>query len=129
MKTNIITLDEAIIRGELDWSKDNDCEFHGIIPGYVCGFNLEVEKDGKIGYGSTCFTNDFEEIRNPWTNDHWNDLGISEDLCNCNGWKSTGNIVFRGYYTEHYDFDDRETHMENASEEVKNIWNNFVVEG
>lgn len=127
MKTNVISFDEAVVRGNLNWHKRNICDFHGVIPGYVCGFNLEVMKDGKIGYGSTCFTNDYEEILNPWENDVWNDLGISEDLCNCNGWKATGNIVFRGYYTEHWDSCEREEYFTESSDEVENLWDKYVI--
>lgn len=42
MKTNVITYDEAIVRGNLNWGEDdNACEFHGIIPGYVVGSVLK----------------------------------------------------------------------------------------
>lgn len=127
MNTNVITLDEANARGKMNWSKENDCEFHGIIPGYVCGFNLEVTKDGKFKYASCVFTNDFEEILNPEDNEYWNDLGISENMYASNGWKSTGNIVFRGYYTEHYDYDEREEYFMDASKEVEDLWKKYVV--
>ena len=126
-KTNIITIDEFNARSGKNWKTDNDCEFHGILPGYICGFNVEAKKDGKIDAGSTCFTNDFEEIRNPWTCDNWNDLGISEDLLNCNGWTATGNIVFRGYFTSEYDWEEREEYYLDASKEVEEIWNKYVV--
>lgn len=45
MKTNVITYDEAIVRGNLNWGEDdNACEFHGIIPGYVVGSVLKQKK-------------------------------------------------------------------------------------
>lgn len=126
MKTTIITLNEAIRRGNLDWGCDNDCEFHGIIPGYLCGFNLEIIKDGKINYGSCVFTNDFDEIRNPNEKRNWNDLGISEDLCNSNGWQATGNIVFRGYFKQQYDYKEREAFVYDASEEVEALLHKYM---
>jgi hypothetical protein len=127
MNTNIISISEFNERSGKNWSHNNDCEFHGVIPGYVCGWNVEATKDGKIDAASTVFTNDYEEIRNPWSEEHWNDLGISEDLLNCNGWEATGNIVFRGYYSEHYDFEEREEYYKDASKEVEEIWDRYVV--
>jgi len=127
MKTNIITIDEFNKRSGKNWKTDNDCEFHGVIPGYICGFCVEATKDGKISAGTCCFTNDFEEIINPNDNAYWNDLGISEDLLNINGWKATGNIVFRGYFTEHWDWDEREEYYTDASKEVIETWNKYVL--
>lgn len=127
MKTNIITLDEFNARSGKNWDKDNDCRFVGIIPGYVCGFNVECEKDGVISSGSCCFTNDFDDIRNPNVCKDWNELGISEDMLNMNGWKATGNLVFRGYYIEHYDWREGEEYFTNASESVMNLWNKYVI--
>lgn len=125
MKTTVITMKEYLERSGETWNISNDCEFLGVIPGYVCGFNLEVEKDGKISCGSCVFDNDYEEIRN--TISEYNDLGISEELCSYNGWKPTGNIVFRGYFIEHWDFEERDNYYTDASEEVKNLWNKYVV--
>ena len=125
MNTNIITMKEFLKRSGKTWKITNDCEFRGVIPGYVCGWNLEVEKDGKIDCGSCVFDNDYEVIRN--SIDDYNDLGISEELCSYNGWKATGNIVFRGYFTEHYDFEEREEYYTDASEEVENLWKKYVV--
>ena len=49
MKTTIITVDEAIARGNYNWEKrKNDCEFKGYFPGYTTGFCLEYLKDGQI---------------------------------------------------------------------------------
>ena len=125
MNTNVISLDEFNARSGKNWEDRNACEFHGIIPGYVCGFNLEVEKDGIIEACSTCFTNDYDEIRTPWEYDDWNSLGICLDGLRT-GWKPTGNIVFRGYHTVEYDFDEREEYYLDASDEVKNLWSKYV---
>lgn len=43
-----------------------------------------------------------------------------------NGWKATGNIIFRGYYIKHYDYDEREEYFTNASDEVKELWKKYV---
>lgn len=127
MKTNIITVKEFNARSGKNWKDENTCDFHGIIPGYICGFCVEAEKDGKVNAGSCCFTNDYEEIINPEYNRNWNDLGISENLLNMNGWKATGNIVFRGYYTEHWDYEEREEYYLDASDEVKKLWEEYVI--
>lgn len=126
MRTKIITMDEFVERSGKKWKMNNDCEFHGVISGYVCGFCVEAEKDGTISAGSCCFTNDYEEIRNPNSCRDWNDLGISEDLLNMNGWNATGNIIFRGYFKPEYDFDEREEVYLDASDEVMNLYNEYV---
>ena len=125
MKTKVISLDEFNVRSGLGWKDDNACEFRGIIPGYICGFNVEVEKNGKIDACSCCFTNDYEEIRNPWECDNWNELGLCLD--GLNGWKATGNIVFRGYHIEDYDYEERENYYIDASKEVESLWKKYVV--
>lgn len=122
----IISVEEAINNG-YKWSKtNNDCEFKGYIPGYLCGFCIEVEKDGKIDYCSMVATDDFDEILIPdYFDSTWNDLGISADLAITNGWTPTGNIVFRGYYTSYYDWEEREDFIKDASEEVINLFNKY----
>lgn len=132
MKTNIITIDEFLERSGKTWSKENDCEFFGIIPGYVCGWNVEAERDGKIDCASTTFTNDYEEIRNGY--DSWNNFGIEQEIISRNGWTVTGNIVFRGYFREDYDFEERDYFYTDASDEVialmeeeQRIWDKYVI--
>lgn len=124
---NIITIEEANHRSSKNWTLNNDCDFHGIVDGYVCGFCVEAIKDGKIGYGSCCFTNDIEEILDPEYNNYWNDLGISANLLELNGWTITGDIAFRGYYTEEYDFNEREEYYLDASKEVEELFNTYVI--
>ena len=126
-KTTIISIEQFNSRSGKNWGNDNVCEFRGIIPGYVCGFNVECEKDGVISACSTCFTNDFEYIMNPQFDANWNDLGISEDFASHNGWKSTGNIVFRGYYYSEYDWEEREEYFTDASKEVEALWDKYVI--
>lgn len=128
MKTTIITVDEAIKKGAnwTDEAKENACDFHGYMPGYVMGFNLEVIRDGKYGYGSCVYTNDYQEILNPDYCENWNELGLSESCCALNDYRATGNIVFRGYFTEHYDPVEREEYVKKASEEVEALWHKYV---
>ena len=103
MKTNVITVDEAIKNGSWEWDKrENDCDFYGIVPGYICGWSVECEKNGEFRYCSMTCTNDYEEIILPEHNSDWNELGISAQCASYNGWEPTGNIVFRGYFVEKY---------------------------
>ena len=128
IKTTIISVDEAIKNG-WEWGHhENDCEFKGEFPGYVCGWSVQVrdENTGKIGYCSMVCTNDFEEIRDPYTDENWNELGISADCCKANI-VATGNIVFRGYWEEHYDWYDREEYVTPASKEVMNLFDKYCV--
>ena len=128
MTTNIITVDEALANGTWKWNKcENDCEFKGYVPGYVCGWCVECEKDGKVDYCSTTFTNDFDEIRDPNFCRDWNDLGISADLASMNGWTVTGNIVFRGYFTTGWDWEEREEYFVDASKEVIGLFDKYCV--
>jgi len=112
-KTNVITVEEFNRKSGHNFELPKS-EFKGIIPGLVCGFCVEAEKDGKIDCGSTIFTNNFEYIKNPEYDPKWNELGICEDLLNLNGWNATGNIVFRGYFVERYDPEERDYCYEEA---------------
>lgn len=127
MTTNVITVSEFNAKSGENWSLNNVCEFMGEISGYVCGFNVEATKEGKISAGSCCFTNDYEEILDPNYNESWNDLGISAELMSYNGWEATGNIIFRGYFEEHYDFEEREYYYTDASEEVMSLRDKYSV--
>ena len=129
MKTTIITVDEAIVNGTYKWEKtENDCEFKGYVPGYVCGWCVEVKKqNGEIGYCSMTCTNDFDEIKDPNSCTDWNELGISANCAFYNGWVPTGNIVFRGYFEEYYDYDEREDFVKDASKEVIGLFNKYCV--
>lgn len=130
MKTTIINVDEAIARGNYNWKKlDNDCEFKGYFPGYTTGFCLEYIKDGQIVYGGMTCTDDFDEILVP-SQDHntpWNDLGISAECASFNGCIPTGTIVFRGYFTKQYDWHEREEYVVDASKEVMDLFEKYVV--
>ena len=131
VNTTVITMDQVRANG-YNWRDDNDCEFKGIVPGYICGWNVEVQKGGKIDYCSCTFTNDYEQMFIPgyWDGEwhcDYNELGISADLASTNGWEVTGNIAFRGYFTEHYDWEEREEYYTDASKEVVALFNKYCV--
>ena len=86
-------------------------------------------KDGKIVYGGMTCTDDFDEILVP-SEDHntpWNDLGISAECASFNGCIPTGTIVFRGYFTKQYDWHEREEYVVDASKEVMDLFEKYVV--
>ena len=84
-----------------DWSVRE--EFHGIIPGYHCGYNFEVKgRDGRVGFMSCQFeTGTPEEVAEDefqkWFMDN-------------HGFTYTGRVVFQGYFEEHYDFEERDNY-------------------
>lgn len=127
--SSIISVDEAIREGNYKWSKGkNDCEFLGVVPGYICGFCIEAEKDGKVDYSSVIYTNDCNEFIVPEYDSHeWNGLGLAVENMLINGWNLTCRLVFRGYNEERYDPDEREEYFINKSEEVVALWNDYVV--
>lgn len=119
IKTNVISVETAIANGFYTWGKsENDCDFYGIIPGFVCGFCLEATNGIKTDYSSCIFTNDFDAIKIPNIDENWNELGIMAELVECNGYKPTGNLVFRGYFGEQYDYDYLEVYYTDASDIV-----------
>lgn len=124
LKTNVITLAEAVNKGFCDWEDENACEFHGVVPGYVCGFCVEVTNGDKIHYTDCTFTNDYEEIRNPYKVKDYNLLGLATDCAI--GWEPTGNIMFRGYFREDYDWEERDYCYEDASSEALDLLSRYM---
>lgn len=124
MKTTVITLAMANKKG-CTWEDENACEFHGVIPGYVCGFCVEITNGNEIHYTDCTFTNDYEEIRNPWFHKDWNYLGLAVDGCSAD-WKPTGNIMFRGYFREDYDWEERDFCYTDASFEALDLLSKYM---
>lgn len=62
---------------------------------------------GKILYFSVTFINGMPEIEDEFMNFYAHDLG----------WELTGRVVFRGYYHEHYDIEDRDYYYTDATPE------------
>lgn len=83
------------------WPTAQDHVDIGEIPGLMRGYNIEVEKNGAIDWMSAEWIyGNPEEVFNDeyhvWSRNDW-------------GLKPTGRITFRGYGTEDYDADERET--------------------
>lgn len=82
-----------------DWT---DCEtYHGIIPGYHCGYNFEVKtRDGRVDFMACTF-----DTRSP---EDFVEDEEQKDYMDYLGFVYTGRVIFRGYYEEHYDFEERD---------------------
>lgn len=126
MKNTVITINDFNFKNGNVFTTHSR-EFHGIIPGYVCGFHVEAVKDGKTDCGSCCFTNDFENTWDPDFHRGWNDLGISANCMRMNGWDPTGNIIFHGYFEEHWDFEERDWYYIDKTEEVEELFSKYIV--
>lgn len=113
MKYEIISVDEAIKDGYYKWNKTkNDIPYYGHINGYLEGFCVEVKKeDGTIGYMSMNAVPG--DIESEWYEEYMEDMRLTP----------TGIAVFRGYFIERYDFDEREEYIVDASKEVEKILN------
>ena len=79
---------------------------HGPKPGLLRGYNIEVRNQkGVVDWMSMACTYDEPEgafgdaFNEPWRIESRKDWGL----------EPTGRITFRGYYTEEYDFEERET--------------------
>ncbi len=113
----IFTLKEAIRAGLVKWSAENDAPYYGPIPGYVMAFNYEWKNDnGEITYSSAEFGHSLDVLM---MNPHNYSKETYEDL----GYSFTGNIIFRGYYSEEYIPEERDFGYVNASNEVVRLMN------
>ena len=72
--------------------------FTGLKPGMACGWQFELTRDGKTGWGSVMF--DF------FTADEC--AARNEEFWGFMGCVPTGRVVFRGYYSEEYDIEERD---------------------
>ena len=116
MNNIIVTVNDIIAEGKCNWTPIT-CEYVGIIPGYLCGFSVEMKKvDGSYGYSSYAYTNDI------------NGCAIKNmiELCSHHGNKFTGRVVFGGYFTEYYDFEEHEDFILDKSDEVMVLWHKYV---
>lgn len=136
ISTTVVSPETAALDGFYPWlGAENDCEYHGMLDGYCAGFCVEVRTaDGKLGYSGVDFVPSNEgtdillpELENGSLADGYNGLGIMAFSCLHSGNTLTGRIVFRGYYTEHYDWRERETFYKDASAEVEELWKKWVV--
>ena len=116
MNNTIVTTNTVIAEGKWTW-QPVACEYVGIIPGYLCGFSVEMQKtDGSYGYSSFVYTDDI----NGW------DIERMVELCSHHGNKFTGRVVFGGYFTEYYDYEEREECVLDKSDEVMRLWHKYV---
>ena len=102
MKYVIIDREEA--KRITGWTTDMDQEFKGLVPGYACGYNFEVTKDGKTDFASCTF-----EYDNP--DGVMNGGGYYGDFLFDMGCEPTGRVIFRGYYREEYDPYERDVYF------------------
>ena len=102
MKYEILNCEEA--KKITGWDTDMDQEYKGLIPGYLCGYNFEVTKNGVTDFASCTFSYSTpDDIMNS-NEDYYSDFLLD---CGC---VPTGRVIFRGYYTEEYDINERESY-------------------
>lgn len=91
------------------WPTAEDHVDIGEIHGLMRGYNIEVEKNGQVDWMSaewiygepeTTFNDDYHT----WSRTDW-------------GLKPTGRVCFRGYGSEEYDFEERDTFVKLYSDE------------
>lgn len=104
MKFQVITVNEFNKDHGTNW-KSPMSEYKGELIGLYIGVTPEtVLKDGTLGAESTTFIYNIEYLNDDfWT---WH----REDVSHRYHW--TGRLVFRGYYTSHYDYEEREEYFE-----------------
>lgn len=86
------------------WESDMNQEYKGVVPGYACGYNFEVTKNGKTDFASCTFEYDTPDGLMSGDSSYNNflfDMG-------CN---TTGRVIFRGYFREEYDPDEHENYF------------------
>ena len=83
-------------------------EYHGIIPGLLCGYNFEaVAPDGRVDFLSCVYHEGTPEEAVASESWYWFD---------CLNLTLTGRVVFRGYYEEEYDFEERDFFVKKVAE-------------
>lgn len=111
MRFEVITLSEALV----DWQELHHHRDIGQVNGVLRGYNVEVvDADGKIDYTSMVSTYDEPDSDN-------RDFEYVISASAANGYRTTGRVIFRGYFAEHYDPDDRETYLNLLSDQEFDI--------
>lgn len=107
--------------------KNANIRNYGEVPGYMIGFNVEVVNDkGELDYMSSRYLyGDIEEALNE-EKEAWGYI-YGEDTCNYKGYYITGRLVFRGYFTEEYDWEEREEYIIDASDEVESFMSKYMI--
>lgn len=103
MKFEVITVDQFNKDHGTNW-KAPMSEYRGELIGYQMGFTPEVKlKDGTLDAESTTFVYNAEDLNDDFWTWHREDMSYKYE------W--TGRLVFRGYYSSHYDFEEREEYF------------------
>ena len=102
MKYNIITNSQSTTGYDIP-----DEIFTGLREGLLCGWDFEMVKpDGSIGWGcSVVFDYDMPEDAAKRHADYWSEFGL----------RPTGTVVFRGYYEEFYDPEERDWYVKQVA--------------
>lgn len=102
MKFEIITVDKFNKDHGTNW-ESSMTEYRGDELGFMIGVTPEIRlKDGTLDTESTTFINSLEELDDDFWVCHRADMAYKYE------W--TGRLVFRGYYTEYYDFEERDNY-------------------
>jgi hypothetical protein len=100
MKCTVIDREEA--KKITGWTKDMDQEYKGVVPGYACGYNFEVTKDGRTDFASCTFEYDTpDDVLDGFYGEFLYDVRCTP----------TGRVIFRGYYREEYDPHERDVYF------------------
>ena len=88
------------------WPTAENFTDYGPKPGLLRGYNIEVkDQKGVVDWMSAAFIyGKPEDTTGDGFNEPWR-IESRKDW----GFEPTGRITFRGYYTEEYDFEERET--------------------
>ena len=80
--------------------------FEGLRDGLLCGWSLEVIKDdGQTGWADVRYVYGMPEDAAKDAQWYWDFLGL----------RPTGKAVFRGYYDEYYDPEERDWYVERVA--------------
>lgn len=108
MKFEIITVTEYNKDHGTSW-KSPMSEYKGEIPDMCIGLTPEVKLiDDTLDAESTTFVHSIDELNDDYWTWHRDDMSYKYE------W--TGRLVFRGYYSIHYDYEERDEYF--VEEEV-----------
>lgn len=103
MTFKMITIDEFNKDHGTEW-KAPLSEYKGEIPGFYIGVTPEIIlKDGTLDAESTTFIYGIEDLNDDFWTWHRSDMSYKYE------W--TGRLVFRGYYSSHYDYEERDEYF------------------
>ena len=94
-----------------DWTV-KDQKYYGFVPGFIRGWCFEFKNEnGEYAYNSmNCFGVEPEQ----YVDTLGEDAFLIERF---NGYEPTGRVMFRGYFTEHYDPVERDWFVEDVPED------------